>query len=205
LSFRVHRYIPWNITIELDGLLSKAGPSPAARIGMARKIRIEMAGLRFGRLVGIAFSHRKGGHAHWLFQCDCGNETIADGTAVRAGNTSSCGCLHREISAERLLKHGRRAGRCHDATYRAWQEINTYCANPSSPRYRDFGAVGISVCPNWARSFAAFLADMGERLPDTILVRIDEFADFEPSNCLWENVRTRSQRATGGHARYHLS
>lgn len=172
---------------------------------MARKVRIDMTGLRFGRLVGIDFSHRKGNHAHWLFQCDCGNETIADGTAVRAGNTQSCGCLHREVSADRLLRHGRRAGKRHDATYRAWQEINTVCSNPASPRYRDFGAVGIDVCPAWKGDFGQFLADMGERPAGTILTRIYRLADFEPSNCRWIRLHTRSRRALDGHARRRAS
>jgi hypothetical protein len=165
---------------------------------MARKIRIDMTGLRYGRLVGIDFSHRSGGHAHWRFICDCGNETTADGTAVRAGNTASCGCLHREICAARLLKHGRRAKKRHDPTYRAWQEINTLCSNPESPRYRDFGARGIRVCPTWSSDFEAFLADMRERPADRILVRIDLHGDFEPGNCRWAPVRTRSRRAREG-------
>ncbi len=167
---------------------------------MPRKMRIDMTGLRFGRLIGIGFSHQQGGHAHWLFQCDCGSETIAKGAAVRAGKTSSCGCLHREISADRLLRHGWRAEKRHDPTYRAWQEINTFCTNPSSPRYRDFGAAGIAVCPAWSLDFENFLADMGERPSGTILMRIDNRADFEPSNCRWATLRTRSRRAIDGYA-----
>lgn len=169
---------------------------------MARKIRIDMRGLRFGRLVGLDFVHSAHGHAYWRFACDCGAETVADGTPVRAGRTQSCGCLHREICAARLLKHGRRARRRHDPTYRAWQAINTVCTNPDSPRYRDFGARGIAVCPEWAGNFEAFLTDMGERPADRILARIDTDADFGPDNCRWVAVRTRSLRAREG-ARRH--
>jgi len=157
-----------------------------------------MTGLRFGRLVGIDFSHRSGSHAHWLFLCDCGAETTADGTAVRAGKTQSCGCLHREICAARLLKHGRRAKKRHDPTYRAWQEINTLCANPDSPRYRDFGARGVRVCADWVADFEAFLADMGERPVGRMLSRIECSKNFEPGNCRWVAVRTRSHRAIEG-------
>ncbi|WP_174296308.1 hypothetical protein [Sphingomonas bacterium] len=162
---------------------------------MGRKIRIEMGGLRYGRLVGIEFSHSVGGHAHWRFACDCGNETVAGGTAVRSGTTASCGCLHREISAARLLKHGHRAAKRHEPTYRAWQEINTICSNPGSARYRDFGARGIRVCPAWKTDFETFLADMGERPPLHVLVRLDLARDFEAANCRWTTVRDRSQRA----------
>ncbi len=171
---------------------------------MARKIRIDMTGQRFGRLVGIGYAHSQGSHAHWLFACDCGAETVADGTSVRAGTTASCGCLHREISAARLTKHGYRAKKYHGPTYRAWQEINTFCTNPRSARYRDFGSRGIAVCPAWSTDFEVFLSDMGERPRGQILVRRDFDGDFNPANCHWAPVRSRSQRACAGKERGDL-
>ncbi len=169
---------------------------------MARKARIDMAGLRYGRLVGIAFAHtNSGGKAQWLFACDCGRQTIADGGNVRSGRTTSCGCLHREISAERLTTHGRRSAKEHDATYRAWQEMNTICRNASSPRFRYFGALGVSVCPRWIGDFLSFVFDLGERPTDTMLKRINEAQDFTPDNCRWTPIRPRSIRAKVGHQR----
>ena len=168
---------------------------------MGRKIRIEMAGLRYGRLVGIEFSHTSGGHAHWRFACDCGNETVADGTNVRAGTTASCGCWHREISAARLRKHSHRAGRRHGPTYRAWQEINTFCNNAGSARYSDFGGRRIRVCNAWKIDFEAFLANLGDRPAGQMLVRADPEADFAPGNCSWAPVPSRSQRALAGKRR----
>lgn len=158
-----------------------------------------MVGWREGRLVGLAFHETHRNHAFWLFQCDCGETTVANGSAVRAGRTLSCGCLHREVSAERLTKHGRRAKKRHDATYRAWQTINTVCTNPASPRFGDFGALGVAVSPAWAADFEAFLADMGERPADTVLARLDSDGDFTPANCRWERVRSRSVRAIQSH------
>lgn len=163
--------------------------------GVARRERIEMAGERFGRLVGIAFHETRHGKAHWLFACDCGETTVANGVSVRSGKTSSCGCLHREVSAARLTVHGHRARKRHPATYRAWQQINTYCTHPGSPRFRDFGALGVAVHPAWARDYEAFLADMGERPADAVLERLDERGDFTPANCRWAKVRSRSRRA----------
>lgn len=154
-----------------------------------------MAGVRYGRLVGLRYAGRRGSHAHWHFQCDCGEQTIASGAAVRAGKTASCGCLHREISAARLTVHGRRARKRHDATYRAWQEINVYCTHDGSPRFRDFGARGVTVAAAWRDDFEAFLADMGERPAGAILARLDERGDFSPGNCQWIAARPRSERA----------
>ena len=162
---------------------------------MARRQRIDMVGLRYGRLVGIAYVETGRPHAHWLFRCDCGETTIADGASVRFGKTASCGCLQREVCAARLTRHGHRAARRHDATYRAWQQINTWCTNPNAPRHRDFGARGIAVDPDWARDHERFLADMGPRPDNTVLRRIDPSRDFCAANCRWVPTRPRTARA----------
>ena len=165
---------------------------------MSRKVRIDMRGLRFGRLVGIGYTHTHSGRAFWLFQCDCGEETIANGTAVRAGRTASCGCLHREVSAARLQTHGRRACKRHDATYRAWQEMKNACSDPASPKYAAHGRLGTIVCGPWSEAFEAFLSDMGERPNGTKLARIDACGNFTADNCEWIPVEPRSARARSG-------
>ena len=169
---------------------------------MGRKVRIDITGLRFGRLIGVAFAGvSRGGKAQWLFACDCGNKVVADGGNVRSGSTASCGCLHREICAARLTTHGRRAAKHHDPTYRAWQEMNTVCTNPASPRHRDFDGHGVTVSSRWIANFARFLTDMGERPLGTVLTRRDAGEGFTSTNCMWTPVRTRSDRAAAGHRR----
>jgi len=161
-----------------------------------------MAGLRFGRLVGVAYSHTgRGGRAHWLFLCDCGAETVADGTNVRSGGTASCGCLHREISAERLTTHGHRGAGRHGPTYRAWQLMNGSCGNPAVAGWKHCGGRGIAVAARWRHDYPAFLADMGERPAGTVLARRDAGADFSTANCFWADGRSRAERAAAG-ARY---
>ena len=166
---------------------------------MSYRILIDMTGVRQGRLVGLAFSHRsRSGHAHWLFACDCGTEVVVNGSAVRAGNTTSCGCAHREISAARLLVHGRRASKRHDATYRAWQAMNADCKNPNASGYDRCGARGVGVWAAWRGDFQQFLQDLGERPDNAILARADDGADFMPTNCFWAQARSRKARAASG-------
>lgn len=69
---------------------------------------IDMLGKRFGRLVVIDSSTRRGsdGSAFWVCQCDCGQIKEILGTNLRKGMTQSCGCLQKEkaqtqISANR--------------------------------------------------------------------------------------------------------
>ncbi len=151
------------------------------------KVRIDMYGLRYGRLVGIAFAHRSAnGHAHWLFQCDCGRQIVAAGGNVRSGSTSSCGCLHRELSAARLTEHGYRAAKHHGPTYRAWQKM----------RYE----AGAEICARWA-DFGAFVADLGERPDHTRLGRRDVSKPFSSANCWWEPLESRNIRAKRAWAR----
>ncbi|WP_380785483.1 hypothetical protein [Sphingomonas sp. R86521] len=150
------------------------------------KIRIDMTGLRYGRLVGVRFAHKsRSGHAHWLFACDCGNEVVAAGGNVRSGSTASCGCLHREISAARLTDHGHRARQRHNGTYRAWQRMKIE---------HEPGAIS----PVWSAQYVRFLADMGERPADTVLERIEKSRPFCSANCRWSSVASRAERATAG-------
>lgn len=44
--------------------------------------------------------NNKHGKALWKCRCECGKEIIVDGTSLRTGNTTSCGC--RRLSAEKL-------------------------------------------------------------------------------------------------------
>jgi len=71
------------------------------------KVRKDLTGMRFGKLVVInqnekdyiAPSGRKA--ALWNCLCDCGNSHIANGWYLTKGDTTSCGCINKEIVAAR--------------------------------------------------------------------------------------------------------
>lgn len=70
--------------------------------------RIDIVGLRFGRLVAI---EPVGKHTQpsgqtkslWKCRCDCGNEILAHVNSLTSGQTQSCGCLQRERASEATL------------------------------------------------------------------------------------------------------
>lgn len=74
---------------------------------------IDLTGQRFGRLVVVARAedyHPRGNPENrltqWVCDCDCGEVgIIAIGANLRKGHTKSCGCLRRELSAQRLHRN----------------------------------------------------------------------------------------------------
>lgn len=70
--------------------------------------RIDVTGMRFGRLVAI---ESVGKHLQpsgqtktlWKCKCDCGNEILAQVNSLTSGQTQSCGCLQKERSSEASL------------------------------------------------------------------------------------------------------
>ena len=77
-------------------------------------------------------------------------------------------------------------------TYRSWQAMLTRCTNPKVKSFADYGARGVTVCDRW-KTFANFLADMGERPPGTTLDREKNEIGYEPSNCRWATRLTQAR------------
>ena len=57
---------------------------------------IDMSGKRFGRLLVLDYVGSKSRRSLWRCKCDCGKETIVQGSNLRQGDTTSCGCLWHE-------------------------------------------------------------------------------------------------------------
>ena len=61
----------------------------------------EFIGQRFGRLVVVKFDRKDKQGVWFLCQCDCGNIKLTTLDRLRYGDTSSCGCLRRELLAKK--------------------------------------------------------------------------------------------------------
>jgi hypothetical protein len=118
-------------------------------------------GQKFGRLTVIGEIHRGKGRAgryEWICRCECGNERVVAQSALRTGHTVSCGCYNRE----RVSKTHRRHGMSHLPVYLNWQTMIQRCENPKTPKFKNYGGRGITVCERW-KVFENFYADMGEK------------------------------------------
>jgi len=108
------------------------------------------------------------GSYFWQFRCNCGNLYKATAAAVKqqakiAKNpqTPSCGCTKSDISKETAkihrTKHGyNRKGNTHPL-YLIYRAMFNRCYNPNSKSYKNYGAVGVTICQEWLDNPVSFI------------------------------------------------
>ena len=61
-------------------------------------------GEKYNRLTIVSFHHSDKRWRKWyLVKCDCGNEKVIMGSSMTSGNTKSCGCLAKEVKANKRI------------------------------------------------------------------------------------------------------
>lgn len=88
----------------------------------------------------------------------------------------------------------------HSPEYVAWANMTGRCENINHPNYKDYGARGIHVFPEWLGrgGFARFYAYIGVRpSPKHTLERIKNGIGYEPGNVKWakRDEQMRNTRA----------
>lgn len=156
-----------------------------------------MIGKTFGKLLVIR-KHlvNKNRKQQWVCKCICGNFIVTPTTsALRNGQTQSCGCLNRErLKARKIKTHGHARGGTTTPTYQSWRAMHQRCECPKNKDYKHYGGRGIKVCKEWG-TFEQFLLDMSCRPSlDFSLDRIDSNKDYTPKNCRWITKSENSKR-----------
>ena len=59
----------------------------------------DLRGQVFSRLTVIEYE----GKGRWRCRCECGNAKVVYGDNLEDGLTQSCGCLMREVNAEKMV------------------------------------------------------------------------------------------------------
>jgi len=139
----------------------------------------------FGRLTVIEYAGLTATGKHrrplWRCQCECGKICVVRANDLVRGQTTSCGCLHREVALKAVTKHGHSPFRGASPEYKTWASAKARCQDKEE---KDYGGRGIVMCRGWSDDFASFYADMGPRPSgDHSVDRIDGNANYSCGHC----------------------
>ena len=182
-----------NKTIMVPGHSLKSGNTKSCGCHKKEVLTPDMTGLKFGRLKVLREVSRDTRGSSWECQCDCGNITITQGSALRSGHTTSCGCFIRDSLRERAVIHGK----SHDRLYQTWADMKTRCNNPNHKSYLHYGGRGITYASEWNdfQVFYDFATTHG--YDDSLTIdRIDVNKGYFPDNVKFVSLQeqTRNKR-----------
>lgn len=152
----------------------------------------DLVGQRFGRLVVLEketqdIPKTSKPCVWWKCKCNCGNIVIVTTTRLVTGVTKSCGCYRADVSAKRLTTHGHGH---RERLYGVWSTMKQRCYYAGSPSYKNYGAIGITVCDEWLHDYDAFRSwalsngyDETAKRGKFTVDRIDSSKGYSPDNC----------------------
>ena len=82
----------------------------------------DITGNRYGRLVALGYA----GNGRERLRCDCGVEKTLLRSALY-GNTTSCGCAHRDELIARNTIHGHNTRKGRTSAHARWAEMIKRC------------------------------------------------------------------------------
>lgn len=113
--------------------------------------KLELVGLKFGKLKVISELKERNLHGKVLFKCkcDCGKEVNVIGSKLKNGWSKSCSCLQKETTSNRSKIDNKTHGLSKTSIYNTYHTMISRCNNPNSQSYSNYGGRGIKVCDRW--------------------------------------------------------
>jgi len=107
-------------------------------------IESPLLGTRHGRLRVVREYRGEDGRSRFHCECDCGNKLDVRASSVERGQTSSCGCLRREVTGASATTHGE-GGKVKTPEYHSWRGMRQRCFDPKHKLYHRYGGRGIQA------------------------------------------------------------
>ena len=129
-----------------------------------------------------------------ICQCKCGNTKTVLLSSLVTQNTTSCGCVHKEITRQNAIKRNTTHGFSKSRLYAIWANIHSRCYNPkhNPEAWKYYGGRGIKVCEKW-HTFEGFYEDMHKGYNDTLTIdRINNDKDYCKENCRWATKKEQA-------------
>lgn len=159
----------------------------------------DYTGQRFGKLVVLGLSEKRGksGHKYYRCLCDCGKEKDISASHLVTGASKSCGCGVLLALKKRNTTHGMSRSRL----FTIWMGMKRRCMNPNEKSYVYYGGRGISICDEWKADFMAFHDwSVNNGYAENLSIdRIDSDGNYEPSNCRWVPLSEQNRNKRDNH------
>jgi hypothetical protein len=161
----------------------------------ARKIK---PGERNGSRVVMAIYRQAGRRPKVLLQCDCGRQQTIDNNMFRRSSNCRACCPRKPQKYNELAAPSR--------LYAAWSHMRLRCRARGTLTSKHWGDKGITVCPEWDDSFAAFetWALANGYQAGLSIDRVDSNGHYEPSNCEWVTRKENTRRMHAVHIRVRM-
>lgn len=150
----------------------------------------DLTGKVFGNWTVIRRGRNIGKQVAWICKCSCGITRLVQGTSLKTGKSTSCGCKSIGLNHK---THGESKTRL----FNIWVLMRQRCNNPHNRAYKFYGEKGVLVCREWNKfePFRDWALSHGYK-EGLSIDRIDVNGNYEPSNCRWIPQKEQTKNMT---------
>jgi hypothetical protein len=161
--------------------------------------KLDITGEVYGQLTAISNTGKQNANGCyiWNFKCSCGELLEREiGNLRHRRESAKCDVCNSIATSGRMATHRTPKG---DKVYTSWRKIKERCFNPNDKSYKDYGAVGITLCDEWREDFTAFRDHIGQPPKDGkrySVDRIDNNIGYFPNNVRWATDELQARNKT---------